>query len=211
MRKTSFEQRRRQLLGLIGAIPLGVSARPGLMTPAQTEGPFYPVQEQRDKDLDLTQIRGSKRKAQGRVIQIQGAVLSSQGAVLQDAVVEIWQANTWGRYHHPRDPNVRARLDPHFQGWGEVLTGPKGEFRFKTIYPGIYPAGPGWLRPPHIHFKVRKSGFANLTTQMYFPAEKLNRSDFILQNIAKDQQHMLIAKAGEDADTFLFSIILASS
>lgn len=182
-----------------------------LWTPRQTEGPFYPVREQPDKDWDLTQIEGRAQQAKGEIIHVQGRVLDTRGAAIADASVEIWQANTWGRYHHPRDTN-NVPDDPDFQGWGQIRSGDKGQYAFKTILPGSYPAAPGWTRPPHIHFKVAKAGFAALTTQMYFPGEKLNADDLILQNLPAAQQPLLIAKrqgnTNNSEPVFVFNIVL---
>ena len=149
-----------------------------LWTPRQTEGPFYPTHEQADKDVDLTRIDGKHQQAKGEVIRVQGRVLNTNGSTLSNTFVEIWQANTWGRYAHRRDPNT-APLDPNFQGWGQTHTDSNGRYGFKTILPGAYPANADWTRPPHIHFKVAKQGFYALTTQMYFPGQKLNDVDLI--------------------------------
>ena len=182
-----------------------------LWTPRQTEGPFYPIEEQTDKDMDLTQIQGRPQPAKGEVVQVQGRVLDTDGNALSGAFVEIWQANTWGRYRHKRDPNT-APIDPNFQGWGQTITGAAGRYGFKTILPGAYPAGPGWTRPPHIHFKVARQGFDALTTQMYFPGQKLNETDVILQSLSTAQQAMVIAKRQDDdqnkAMVFNFDIVL---
>lgn len=182
------------------------------VTPSQTEGPFYPIRDQQDKDLDLTRIVGNKDQALGNVIFVQGKVLSQQGKPVPEARVEIWQANKWGRYKHKRDPN-RAPLDPNFQGWGKIQSNQDGFYRFKTIFPGIYPAGPGWQRPPHIHFKVSEAKYRSLTTQMYFPAEALNKTDRILQNLSKNQQDMLISReiGSIHGETYYeFNIVLMS-
>ncbi|MGD8939131.1 MAG: protocatechuate 3,4-dioxygenase [Gammaproteobacteria bacterium] len=180
-------------------------------TPRQTEGPFYPIEEQDDKDVDLTQIKEKTQPAKGQVIRVQGLVLDTDGNALNNAFVEIWQANTWGRYRHKRDPNT-APLDPNFQGWGQTTTADNGRYGFKTILPGAYPAGPDWTRPPHIHFKVTRQGFYGLTTQMYFPDQKLNDVDLILQNLPTAQRDMVIAKRDHsdpnDAPTFVFDIVL---
>jgi protocatechuate 3,4-dioxygenase beta subunit len=180
-------------------------------TPRQTEGPFYPIQDQADKDVDLTRIEGKTQLAKGEVVLVQGRVLDTDGNALNDAFVEIWQANTWGRYRHKRDPN-RAPLDPNFQGWGQTTTSTDGRYGFKTILPGAYPAGPGWTRPPHIHFKVARQGFYALTTQMYFPDQKLNAADLILQNLPESQRSMVIAKRQtsekDGSPVFIFDIVL---
>ena len=182
-----------------------------MATPRQTEGPFYPNNEQQDKDIDLTQIEGHTHRAQGEVIIVKGRVMDTNGVTISNAFVEIWQANTWGRYRHQRDPNA-APLDPDFQGWGQTTTDTQGGYHFKTIKPGAYPAGPGWTRPPHIHFKVSSPGYFALTTQMYFPDQALNKEDSILQNMPLAQQPMVIAKqqANNDSDeaVFEFDIVL---
>jgi protocatechuate 3,4-dioxygenase beta subunit len=214
---------RRSLLKLgvgAGLLPLaaGVRAEPGVArqyaTPRQTEGPFYPVNEQKDKDVDLTLIEGKGERAQGKVVHVRGRVFDMEGVPLEDAFVEIWQANTWGRYRHFRDPN-RAPLDPNFQGWGQTHTDAAGRYGFKTIMPGAYPAGPGWTRPPHIHFKIAKQGYSPLTTQMYFPGERLNDIDGILQNLPAPLQKMVISQREEASDTndpvYVFDIILRAS
>jgi protocatechuate 3,4-dioxygenase beta subunit len=108
-----------------------------------------------------------------------GRVVAGSGEPLPGVVVEIWQADAHGRYHHPEDGR-RGPRDPHFQGFGSQRTDAQGRYRFKTIKPGAYPAAPGWIRPPHIHFQVT-GNTERLVTQMYFPGEPLNDRDPILQ------------------------------
>ncbi|MGD8569904.1 MAG: protocatechuate 3,4-dioxygenase [Gammaproteobacteria bacterium] len=181
-----------------------------LWTPRQSEGPFYPVQPRADKDVDLTIIEGHSEQAKGEVIRVRGTVTDTSGNIIQNAFVEIWQANTWGRYRHPRDPN-NAPIDPNFQGWGQTYTDEQGRYGFKTIMPGAYPAGPGWTRPPHIHFKAARDSYAPLTTQMYFPGQKLNDQDGILQHLSPAEQRMVISKrkfGNEDEPVYVFDIVL---
>lgn len=178
-------------------------------TPRETEGPFYPVYPQKDKDFDLTKVAGQPGKARGRVIIIEGRVIDTKGNAVEDAIVDLWQANAAGRYRHPRDPNRNSPLDPNFQGWAIVPSGKEGNFRFKTIYPGIYPANRDWFRPPHIHFKISKAGFVPLTTQMYFPGEKLNDVDLLLINKTEEEQKAMIAnQSTNQPDTFQYTIVL---
>lgn len=182
-----------------------------LWTPKQTEGPFYPIQDQADKDIDLTQIQGKKESAKGEVIFVRGQVKDTSGMLLNNAFVEIWQANTWGRYAHKRDPN-NAPLDPNFQGWGQTRSDSNSRYGFKTIFPGEYPANPDWIRPPHIHFKVSHQGYYPLTTQMYFPNQSLNDTDLILQNLPAEQQSIVISKRQDEKENgipvFMFDIVL---
>lgn len=177
-------------------------------TPAQSAGPFYPVQAQKDKDFDLTRIEGATGVANGKIIIVEGQILDTDKQPIEDASVDIWQANAAGRYHHPHDTNP-APLDPNFQGWAIVQSGKEGRFRFKTIYPGAYPASRAWTRPPHIHYKISKKGYVELVTQMYFPSQPLNDTDTLLQQISPQERQRLIAlQRASEPETYLFNIIL---
>lgn len=160
-------------------------------TPQQTEGPFYPVKDQKDKDWDLTQVAGRRGSALGEVIWVGGVVRDQNCDPVEGALVEIWQACASGKYDHPQDPNT-APLDPNFQYWGKAITDTKGQYVFKTIKPGSYPAAPGWVRPPHIHYKVTKLGFIELTTQLYFAGDALNSRDEILKRLKPTEQEQVV-------------------
>ncbi|MEY3393830.1 MAG: hypothetical protein RL346_66 [Verrucomicrobiota bacterium] len=193
--------------GAFAGLP-DVSAGELQRTPAQTEGPFYPVMALKDKDFDLTRIEGQEGTALGRIITIIGKVSDTDGNAIEGATVDLWQANAAGRYRHPHESNT-APLDPNFQGWAVVPSGKSGEFRFKTIVPGAYPASKGWFRPPHIHFKVTKLGYLELTTQMYFPGEKWNDTDRILQRLPETERALLIANLVDgQVDTYSFNMVL---
>ncbi len=162
------------------------------LTEEQVLGPFYPINRPLDRDADLTQLRNRRASAKGQVIHLMGRVTNPQGKALAGIKLEIWQANSFGRYAHVNDTN-KAPLDPNFQGYGVQVTDAKGQFRFKTIKPSAYPTGlDGWSRPPHIHFYVTGSHEA-LVTQMYFPGEELNAKDRLLLSAAPNQAS-LIAK-----------------
>jgi protocatechuate 3,4-dioxygenase, beta subunit len=155
-------------------------------TPGEIAGPFYPVLKPLDQDADLTVISGKPGHAQGQVVYLMGRVLNLKGEPVQGARIEIWQANTHGRYTHLSDTNP-APLDPNFEGFSVQLTDDEGRYHFKTIKPGAYPANPTWMRPPHVHFEI--TGRTNrLTTQMYFPGEPLNDSDILLQSVRSNRE-----------------------
>jgi protocatechuate 3,4-dioxygenase beta subunit len=186
----------------------GVSAEELPKTASETSGPFHPVVEQKDKDFDLTKVEGRDGVAKGKVVELECSVVGTDGKPVEEATVEIWQANAAGRYHHPHDKNP-APLDSDFQGWAIVPSGKEGKLKFKTIVPGSYPASKDWSRPPHIHFKVTKMGYMELTTQMYFPGEKLNDTDLILQKHTPEQREQLIAKlVSQDPPTYGFRIVI---
>jgi len=142
-------------------------------------GPFYPVIKPLDQDADLTVIQGKSGRAQGQVIYVMGQVLNLKGEPIQGAEVEIWQANTFGRYTHPHDTNP-APLDPNFEGYGIQITDTEGRYRFRTIKPGAYPASEDWIRPPHIHFCVT-SRTNRFITQLFFEGEPFNEKDLLLK------------------------------
>lgn len=160
-------------------------------TPHQTEGPFFPKKDQLDKDADMTLIDGQSTTALGEVILIKGTVIDESLAPVAGAIVDAWQANTHGRYHHEDDPNP-APEDPNFQGWAKLKTDEDGSFGIRTIVPGAYPVNKTWWRPPHIHFKVAKRGYHELTTQMYFDGNELNPRDQLLQELTPDEQARLV-------------------
>jgi protocatechuate 3,4-dioxygenase beta subunit len=180
-----------------GFLP-GPPSDPECATPAQDEGPFFPRRDQPDKDVDLTRIRGRSDRAEGDVIAISGQVLDDELRPIAGALVDIWQANRHGRYAHEDDPNP-APLDPAFQGWGQVRTDAEGRYSFTTIIPGAYPAGDGWTRPPHIHFKVARRGYHELVTQMYFAGQSLNDADRILMAVPEEDRKRLVVTLVEGA------------
>jgi protocatechuate 3,4-dioxygenase beta subunit len=205
--------KRRQFFksGMAGGALIGItgdSAEQLPKTVSETSGPFHPVLEQKDKDFDLTKVEGREAVAKGTSFDLEGTVFDTEGKPVEDATVEIWQANAAGRYNHPHDSNA-APLDPGFQGWAIVPSGKQGKFKLRTIIPGSYPASEDWSRPPHIHFKVTKMGYMELITQMYFPGEKLNDTDRVLQKHTPEQIAQLIAKkTSEDPLTYEFRIVL---
>ncbi len=201
------------LLAAGAAAPVGAVSK--LITPPQVEGPFYPVDPDAERDVDLVRLQGRSKPATGEVILVRGVVRSGDGEELPGAVVDIWQANHHGRYSHPKDPND-APLDPNFQGWGITKTSKEGNYGFRTIKPGAYPlsflGGSGW-RCRHIHFKVSCPGHQALTTQMYFEGDPLIAQDLEIVKAPEELRHLLIASPTQDEVTGLpvyrFDITLA--
>ena len=158
-------------------------------TPSAILGPFYPVMKPVEKDSDLTQIRGHRSRAKGQVIHVTGRVLNTRGEPIRGARVELWQANTFGRYNHPSDANP-APLDPDFQGYGVQLTDREGRYRFTTIKPGPYPFDATRTRTPHLHFEVT-GRTEEQVTQLFFAGEPLNDQDFVLQSIPRNKDRLI--------------------
>ncbi len=155
----------------------------------QELGPFPPMKFrlQADHDVDLTKIAGQGGRAAGEVIVAHGKILDTDCKPLEGAIVEIWQANHFGKYHHEFDKD--GQDDPFFQGWGQAVTNANGEYRFTTVVPGLYDQ-----RTRHIHFKVSKRGYHELTTQLYFDGEERNNTDGILNSFTHEEQQRVIRK-----------------
>ena len=222
MTQTFRDYSRRDLLRLIGiaggTIAAGtvaqLLAQSGMLpeTPNLTLGPFYPLTKPLDQDADLTMIRGHHQRASGQVIHLTGRVLDHTGRPVRDARVEIWQANSFGRYAHHSDPNTSAVADPNFQGYGVQRTDSEGRYRFKTVKPAPYPAPEGdWIRAPHIHFDLQAK-FDRKVTQMFFPGEPLNAQDRLLQGIRHHREALIasVSRVGADEWVVAWDITLAS-
>lgn len=198
--KITRRQSIKAAMGLTGlACTTKVLANVGI-TPAQVEGPFYPIKQQDDTDLDLTHIKGNEEQAIGKVIEIHGTVVDENNQPITDAVVDIWQANAAGKYSHENDSSTEP-LDPNFQGWGIVKTNAKGQYHFKTIKPGQYLAQKDWTRPSHIHFKISKRGYRELITQMYFKGDEHLKTDPLINELPKAEQKKLIVQFSKDPAT----------
>ena len=135
------------------------------------------------KDADLT--AHGQGEPLGEKIVVTGRVTDEEGKPVRNSLLEVWQANSAGRYWHKKDQHA-APLDPNFYGVGKMLTDDDGRYRFVTIKPGPYPWGnhdKAW-RPAHIHFSLFGSVYAQrLVTQMYFPSDPLFDYDPIFQSV----------------------------
>jgi protocatechuate 3,4-dioxygenase beta subunit len=159
------------------ALWLGVRSQPAQKrraTPAQTEGPYYPVTFPKDVDYDLLR-NGALNYTQGKSAWVVGSVVDLEGQAVRGAQVEIWQCDHKGHYHHPGDG---GRADAAFQGFGRVLVGADGQYRFRTIQPVAYGG-----RTPHIHVKVKLGSRELLTTQLYVAGDPLNERDFLWRGL----------------------------
>lgn len=142
-------------------------------TVSEVTGPLFGAQFIQEGDNDLTAHgRGAPI---GLRIVVHGRVLDEAGRPVRNTLVEVWQANSAGRYQHKRD-QWDAPLDDNFKGEGRTVTDSDGRYSFLTIRPGPYP----WKnhfnawRPAHIHFSLFGNAYAQrLVTQMYFPGDDM--------------------------------------
>jgi protocatechuate 3,4-dioxygenase alpha subunit len=127
-------------------------------------------------------------------------VIDGDGAGVPDAMLEIWQANSSGKYAHPEDTQDLA-IEEGFQGFGRIPTSANGAFRFATIKPGLVPGPDGKHQAPHIVVSVFMRGLLRrLVTRIYFPGEAANDEDFVLNLVEPARRGTLIARriAGEN-------------
>jgi protocatechuate 3,4-dioxygenase beta subunit len=82
-----------------------------------------------------------------------------------------------------------AQRDANFQGFGRFLTGSSGEYYFRTVKPVPYPG-----RTPHIHFKIKRRGASEFTTQCYVKGESQNERDFIFRSVDAKARDLLIVE-----------------
>ena len=175
-------------------------------TPSQTVGPFFALMFLRQEPLNVL----VRPETEGQRIRIEGRVLDGDGAPVDDALIEIWQANGYGRYNHPADRG-EAPLDPAFTGFGRVGTDESGRYWFETIKPGHVPYDAQTWQAPHIVVTVFARGLLNhLSTRLYFADEAANEADPVLQRVPAERRPTLLAKP-ESVDgklVYHFDIVL---
>jgi protocatechuate 3,4-dioxygenase, beta subunit len=166
-----------------GSTKLRHPQRPPVLLPqklTEITGPLLGPGRIGPHDNDLT-----LREPQGQRIIVHGRVLDGDGRPVPDSLVEIWQANAGGRYHHVAD-RWPSPVDPNFDGVGRALTDADGHYTFTTVKPGAYPWNNhdnAW-RPAHIHFSLFGRSFTQrLVTQMYFPDDPLFFQDPIFNSV----------------------------
>ena len=194
-------QRRLLLLSPLLALPAARAATNLAATPRQMLGPYYPLRPDAGAGNDLTTVDG-KGRALGKTLHIVGRVTDTTGRALPGLLVEIWQTNSHGRYHHPHDDSA-APLDPNFRGYGRATTGIDGAYRFATIMPVAYPG-----RTPHVHFRLSRGGRELLVTQMYLPdAIAANARDGLFMSLRESARQRLVGVPERGAaDTLRFDI-----
>ena len=171
-------------------------------TPFQTVGPFF--------DFALAYAGGETLtgdRTQGARLVIEGVVLDGAGAPIPDALLEIWQANAAGRYHHPDDRRALP-IDPQFDGFGRTPTDAQGRFAFMTIKPGRVPDPAGVLQAPHILVSLLGRGIlTRLVTRIYFDDDPAIGDDPILSLVPADRRQTLIARHQGDG-RYRFDIVV---
>jgi protocatechuate 3,4-dioxygenase, alpha subunit len=173
------------------------------LTPFNTVGPFFKLLvRDRPEGTDCLVSDATH----GERITISGRLIAGDGAPVDDGLVEIWQADAHGRYHHPEDPDS-GDADPAFPGFGRAATGAGGAFSFRTIRPGIVPGPAGERQAPHVLVSIMARGvMSRCWTRMYFEGEPLNETDPVLQLVPPARRDTLIARRRDQG--YEFDIVL---
>jgi protocatechuate 3,4-dioxygenase alpha subunit len=188
------------------------------ITPSQTVGPYFAyglAPHSRchwapSADYDWKETVGANLvtpDATGEKIRIEGRVTDGDGLPINDAMIEIWQADSQGRYASPADK--RARTNALFKGFGRSATDKEGGYSFDTIKPGAVPGPNGKPQAPHIVVCIYSRGMLRqVYTRLYFSDEAANAGDAILALVPEDRRGTLIAhkESGKGQTVYRFDI-----
>jgi protocatechuate 3,4-dioxygenase alpha subunit len=172
-------------------------------TPSQTVGPYFVIGCNR---LETNELAGPG--VPGERVEIRGRVIDGDGIGVPDAMLEVWQANSAGKYAHPEDTQGKAN-EPGFQGFGRIPSDEKGGFRFSTIKPGPVPRPGGESQAPHIVVSVFMRGLLRrLVTRIYFPDDAANDVDLVLNFVEPARRGTLIAQKTRESDKLEWNVVL---
>jgi protocatechuate 3,4-dioxygenase alpha subunit len=169
------------------------------LTPSQTVGPFL--------SIGLTWPDGAYAATPSTpgARWVRGQMFDGAGAPVTDGLIETWQADPAGRFHHPDDPSASA-IDPvsGFRGFGRCATGPAGEWAICILKPGQVAAADGGWQAPHLDVSVFARGLLDrVVTRIYFDDEaEANASDPVLRSVPEHRRGTLIAATATDGYTF---------
>jgi len=170
---------------------------------SQTVGPFFIIG---CTWLNRNEIAGEG--VAGERVTIEGHVVDGDGNAVPDALLEIWQANSQGKYAHP-DDTQNKQIEPNFQGFGRIPTNGDGKFRFMTIKPGPVPGPDGKPQAPHLAVSVFARGLLRrLVTRIYFPDESGNSEDYALNLVEPERRGTLIAKKAATPSSLEWNVVL---
>ena len=185
------------------------------LTPSQTVGTFFHDCMLRP-GVQCDALAGEH--AAGQQIHVRGFVFDGDGIPVPDAVLELWQADERGVYHHPADARWTQRSEVvgfvGFVGFGRVGTDRDGRYSFTSVLPGRVPCDGDHDQAPHISIAVFARGLLNhLFTRMYFPDEPSNETDPMLRAVPANRRPTLIARTVTPASTdgpreYRFDIVL---
>jgi protocatechuate 3,4-dioxygenase, alpha subunit len=160
------------------------------LTPSQTVGPFFHFCLTHEQCC-VRSIAGPQ--ARGERVLLTVRVLDGNGEAVPDAIIEIWQANSEGKYNHPDDTQAKA-IESGFLGFGRMGTEENGSCEFETIRPGRVPGAGNIAQAPHLNVAVFGRGMLKqLYTRIYFAGDAANQEDPVLSLVPADRRATLMA------------------
>lgn len=176
-------------------------------TPSQTLGPFFHQGLVRTRQffhdagpgLDERPLFGNvlaPEGAPGERVRLTGVVYDGLKRPVTDALIEIWQADAEGRYHHPLDARSADGAVDHPFGFGRAATDPRGAFSFETVKPGRVPGLGGAVQAAHLNVIVGARGMTrHAFTRIYFEGDADLEHDPVLSLVPSARRHTLVARA----------------
>ncbi len=167
-------------------------------TPGQTIGPYFAYCLTPDsygrKGITDNVLAGPD--VAGEHIRVTGRLLDGTGTPMDDALIEVWQANSAGRYNHPADTRKDVPLEAAFKGFGRCMTDKDGRFTFETVKPGRVPGQGNRLQAPHLSIVIQSRGMlSHACSRVYFADEtKANGEDPVLASIEAERRPTIIAR-----------------
>jgi protocatechuate 3,4-dioxygenase beta subunit len=135
-----------------------------VVTPTETEGPYFVDERLNRSDITIDPTDGAARKGVPLTLTFTVARVGSGGCTaLSGAQVDVWHCDAGGVYSDVAANNSAGKRFLR----GYQVTDSTGVAKFTTIYPGWYGG-----RAVHIHFKVRTfsggSKTYEFTSQLFF-------------------------------------------
>ncbi|HEX3985854.1 MAG TPA: protocatechuate 3,4-dioxygenase subunit alpha [Acidobacteriaceae bacterium] len=154
---------------------------------SQTVGPFFSI------GLEYLCAQPDPATVAGAII-VRGRVLDGEKQPVPDALLELWYADGDGHYS---DQTGEGASVPQClpRGFARIATDAEGRFCLGLQKPGRVEMGDGGKQAPHVVVLVFARGLLrHLITRMYFPGDRANEEDPVLQSIPARRRATLIPK-----------------
>jgi len=159
-------------------------------TPSQTVGPYFHLGCTNNHAVSC--IAGPQAK--GERVRLICRVFDGHGVPVDDAMIEIWQADSEGNYNTATGALGKG-ADPDCAGFGRMATDANGKCFFETIKPGRVPGINGRSQAPHFNVSVFARGILKrLATRIYFADDPANQECPILALVPEERRATLLAR-----------------
>lgn len=129
---------------------------------------------------DLTRAAGKSVAAPGERLVIKARVLDKRCVPVQGAIVELWQADPFGKYRLATRQDL-ANPNPVFNGAGRTYTDNNGMFSFITNFPAGVSGN-----APRVNLRVAAPNMGAFTTVLFFENDARNAKDGVYRRLSAD-------------------------